>query len=179
MKNLNLLFLSLTLLGLAACSPKLSPFTQDLYEELALGEEELRRIQFYLSRDLTLVRELRKGEAQVSGGKIKVVEGRRVEVVRIPRGTPGVYVFSPKSNRFAISFEEGDDRYLMFGPNPKAGGRFVLLASEWKRRRGWVTYGGKRYEVEGEEAWAHLLVDLKKIRKVAVQARTVKGRRVN
>ena len=67
----------------------------------------------------------------------------------------------------------------MFGPNPKAGNRYVLWASEWKRRRGKVTYEGRKYSVDGRSAIASLMVDMKKIRKVAVKSRTAGGRRID
>ncbi|MEM0994546.1 MAG: hypothetical protein AAGI49_16040, partial [Bacteroidota bacterium] len=69
--------------------------------------------------------------------------------------------------------------YLMFGPNPKASNRYLLLASEWKKRGGMVTYGGKRYRVDSDDAYATLMVDLRKVRKVSVKSRTAGGRKVN
>jgi hypothetical protein len=93
--------------------------------------------------------------------------------------TPGVFVFSPKEKRFAISFEDSDARFLMFGPNPKAGNKYVLLASEWKNRRGKVQYDDKTWRVSADDAVSSLLVDLKKVRKVSVSSRTAGGRKVD
>ncbi|MEM9887508.1 MAG: hypothetical protein AAF849_16550 [Bacteroidota bacterium] len=162
-----------------SCSPKLTPFTQRLYKENDWTESELKRIQFYLSEDIVLRRDAESSRSRIQDGEIKVINGGEMEKVVIRRGTPGVFVFSPKADRFAISFERGDDRYLMFGPNPKANNRYLLLASEWKKRGGMVTYGGKRYRVENEDAYATIMVDLKKVRKVAVKSRTADGRKVN
>ena len=78
-----------------------------------------------------------------------------------------------------ISFENGGDkRYLMFGPNPKMNNRFVILASEWKKRSGIVSYDGIKYRISSEDAVAGLLVDLKRINKVKIASRQVKGRSV-
>lgn len=178
-KSLSLLAGTLVLLAINACSPTLTSFTQRLYDEYDWTESELKRIQFYVSDDIVLRRQLSGGSSEIISGEIKVVDGREVEEVVIRRKTPGVLLFLPKENRFAISFEtEGDDRYLIFGPNPKAGNRYALLASEWTRRSGTVTYEGRKFDVESASAFASLMVDLKKIRKISVNSRTARGRRV-
>ncbi len=168
------------LLLLGACSPRLSPFTEGLYNENRWTEVDLRKIQFYLSEDIVLRRQLSSTDARIEGGRIRVVGGRQVEEIVIRRGTPGVFLFSPKRDRLAISFETGSkDRFLMFGPNPKTNGRYVLLASDWDRRRGLVTYDGRRYEVDTASAWTGLMVDLKRATTSNVRSRVAGGRKVN
>jgi hypothetical protein len=170
----------LVLLSISACSPTLTSFTQGMYDQYDWTESELKRIQFYVSDDIVLRRQLVGGKSEIISGEIKVIDGREVEEVLIRRKTPGVLLFLPKENRFAISFEaDGDNRYLVFGPNPKAGNRYSLLASEWRRRSGKVTYEGRKFDVESSSAFASLMVDLKKIRKISVNSRTARGRKVN
>ena len=171
--------LPLSLLLFASCSPTLSYFTKDIYEESNWSDDELRQIQFYLSNDIVLRREASSGDSQIRDGEIRIRNGRKVEEVVIPRGTPGVFLFSPKQNRFAVSFERNDNnRYLMFGPNPKAGDRFVLLASEWEKRQGKVTYDNSTWWVDGDAAFASLMVDLKRSRRVSVRSRVAQGRTI-
>jgi len=166
-------------LALGACSPKLTPFTQDLYEDFGWSENELQKIQFYLSRSITLRREFSKGSSEIVSGKIKMVNGRKVEEVVISAGTPGVVLFQPKTNRLAVSFEDGGtERFLMFGPNPKANDKFVLLASSWDRGKGKVTYENKSWSTPTESAYAALMVDLRKIRQTRVNSRRASGRSV-
>ncbi len=179
MKTSNLIIVFGILLLASACSPRLTPFTQRLYEENAWSDDELQRIQFYLSDDIKLYRDATEGTSRIEGGKIRQVKGRKVEEVVIPEGTPGVLVFSPKDDRFAVSFEDGkDERYLMFGPNPKAGNRYMLLAKEWKRKKGQITYEGRTFYCDAESAYAALMVDLKRIKKTKVKRRTAEGRRL-
>ncbi|MEO1517587.1 MAG: hypothetical protein AAFV95_21365 [Bacteroidota bacterium] len=173
--------LFLIVLGLSSCSPKLTPFTQRLQNEQQWGERDLRKIQFYLSDNIVLRRKATAGDSKIESGEIKIVNGERVEEIVIPKGTPGVFLFHPndKKNRFAVSFESGSDgRYLMFGPNPRSGNRYVLLASEWKRRGGEVTYDGRRYFTPSSSAYAALMVDLKRTKKVSVRSRKAKGRTI-
>ena len=179
MKILNSITL-FCLLFLGACSPSLSPFSQHLIEQNGWSEEDLKQIQFYLSNDIVLRRDYTRGSSQIIAGEIKVVNGRQIEQVTIPKGTPGVLLFQPKSDRMAISFEAGaDSRYLMFGSNPNKGKRYVLLASEWKNRRGKVKYDDRTYYTNTESALATLLVDLKKSGKIRVKSRSVKGRKID
>ena len=167
------------LIFLAGCSPNLAPFTQDLYDQNRWSESELKNIQFYLSNDIVLHRELSGGKSTISGGKIRMVNGRQVEEIVFKKGTPGVLLFTPKVDRFAVSFEsEGKDRFLMFGPNPKAGDRYVLLAKDWDRRSGKVSYDGKIYSTTSHSAIAHLMVDLRRIQKLELERRTAEGRKV-
>ena len=163
----------------SACSPTLSYFTQDLVQENDWSEDELRQIQFYLSKDLVLRRKLTDGSSTIVNGEIKVINGEEYEQIIIREGTPGIFKFSPKHNRLAVSFESGDEqRFLMFGPNPKANGRYVLLASQWDKRRGQVTYDGTQYTVDAEDAYAALMVDLKRTRRVSTSSRVAGGQRL-
>jgi hypothetical protein len=108
------------------------------------------------------------------------VRGEKLEEIRIPRGTPGVFLFKAKDNNFAVSFDAtSDKRFLMFGPNPKQSGRYVLLASEWQNRQGKVKYDDKAYYTTDESALANLLVDFRKISQREVQTEVARGRKVN
>ncbi len=168
------------LLALASsCSPKYTPFTQQLFDDYRWTEAELKRIQFYLSNDIVLRRELGNSNVTISSGSIRVRDGRRVEEIVIRQGTPGVFLFSPKADRFAIGFEDGkNDRFLMFGPNPRQNNRYALLGAEWDRQGGSVTYDGREYQVDANGAFANLLVNLKRARKLEVNSRVAGGRRV-
>jgi hypothetical protein len=171
--------LGILIATLSACSPRYTPFTQDLYDQYRWKESELKRIQFYLSGDIILRRELGNTDVQISGGSIRVKDGRRTEEIVVRQGTPGVFLFSPKENRFAISFEDGNnDHYLMFGPNPRQNNRYALLGSDWDREGGSVTYDGKTYQVDASGAFSHLLVNLKRARRLEVNSRVAGGRKI-
>ena len=180
MRNEILLFLALAMIIMTSCSPRLTPFTQRLYKENGWSERDLQSIQFYLSQDIVLSRQVRDGDSAIKDGKVKVVSGRDVEEIRFPKGTPGVLLFIPKINRFAISFEEGgSEKHIMFGPNQKYSGKYMMLAADWDRNYGTVSYNDKVYRTDSESAYAALLIDLKALRKTTVKRKTAKGRTVN
>jgi hypothetical protein len=165
---------------MTSCSPNLTPFTQELYDHTGLSENDLKRVQFYVSRDVVLFRELIQGESKITNGRIKLKNGKQIEEVVIKSGTPGALLFIPKANRFAISFEDGEDSpFLMFGPNPKMDNRYALLAKEWKKYEGKVQYAGKIYQVENDAAFASLLVDIDRIGDTRVRRKFAQGREIN
>ncbi len=178
MSRICLLFLP-AVLFLTSCSPRLSVFDKKLYEEQNWSDDQLKRIQFYLSEDLTIYRYIDEdGGTTITSGQIKIVDGRKTEQIYFPNGTPGVFLFRPKEEHFAISFEnKGDTHYLTFGPNPKYGGQYMLLASEWDRKSGKITYAGKKFYTSSAEI-PRLLVDLKKETRNKVEGRTAGGRTV-
>ncbi len=179
MKNY-ILFLAIGLLsslGLSSCSNKMSAFSKTIYDENNWSDNELRNIQFYLSEDIVLRRSLKKGETVISSGKIKVINGQKVEEVIFERGTPGIFIKRKKDNHFAVSFEEGN-RYLVFGPNNSTDGKYALLAIKWKGRKGVITYDDKKWKTYNNGHVAKLLIDLKKINHVTVNKRKVGGRKV-
>ena len=163
---------------LSSCN-SLTPFTQRLYDENGWEETELKSIQYYVSEDLTLERYLRDGETNISGGKILMKDGRRIERVVIPKGTPGILINMPTETRFGIAFEDGSDaRFLRFGPNPKTGNQYVVLAKDWNRGKGKVIYDDKEYTLYTEDEPAKLLVDLRKRGDTDIDSRRAKGRTI-
>ena len=169
---------AITLLS-TSCNNNYKYFTQNLYDEHGWSERELEKIQFYVSEDIVLYRKLSGEDSRITNGKIRVVDGSEIEEVIIEKGTPGVFVQSPKANRFGIAFESDDNNFLMFGPNPKANGRYVLLAKDWNRRTGKVSYGTQTYDTSSASAAAALMVDIKKAKKIKYKTKKAEGQRVN
>ena len=174
---------SLAFLGiifLASCSPHLTPLTENLVEDMNWSSDELEQIQFYLSDDIVLYREAKIGDASIREGKVKVVNGRKVEQIVFEKGTPGVFLFSTSATNMAISFEEGGEkRYLVFGPSPKYSDRYVLLAKDWNRKKGQISYDDRVYQTSTQSAFAMLMIDLERARKTSVKSRKAKGRTIN
>jgi hypothetical protein len=179
-KLIHFFYAAALIIFLSSCSSELRIFTSNILQEGRWSDTELGKIQFYLSDDIVIRRNLIEGANEISsGGAIKIVKGEKVEEVRIPRGTPGVFLFRANEDHFAIGFDAANDkRYLMFGPNPKRQGSYVLLASEWKNRFGKVRYDNRFFFTDEPSAMAALLVDLRKIRKVEINSKTESGRRV-
>jgi hypothetical protein len=96
--------LALTTLG--GCASYI-PFTHELRTEHGLTDEEVKNLQFYVSHDITLRREVESGGRKVTPGhKLLLISGKQIEEVVIAAKTPGVAVkVGPRA--IAVSFQPG------------------------------------------------------------------------
>ncbi len=172
------IFLFLAIVILLSSCKNLVPYTDAMKKKYNWGETEIKRIQFYVSHNIVLHREVTKGSTDIVRGTIKNIRGSKVEEIIIPTGTKGVVTEIPNDKKLLVSFELSDDRYLSFGVNPNAGDKYVLLASDWKNEMGKVHYAGNEYYTDPDSKYASLLVDLRKIENMEVKQRIAKGRKV-
>ncbi|MEE9371568.1 MAG: PH domain-containing protein [Saprospiraceae bacterium] len=171
-------FLIIGITFITSCNRGLRYFNQEMVDEYKWNNAEIKKIQFYLSEDIVLWRKLKKDDTQIKNGKIRIEDDSKVEEVIIKKNTPGVVLFIPKKNKYAVSFDSDEDHFLMFGPNPKNKDKYVLLAKDWDRRRGKVTYGKVVYSTNSESAFAGLLVDIKTAKNIKYNSKTASGRRI-
>ena len=174
----SLIIAALVLMTLGSCR-NLVPYTDAIKTKYNLSDDQLKHLQFYVSAPIVLQRKITaENSTQVVAGKIKIVNGEKVEEVVVPVGTKGVLVKND-NGKFEISFEKDDSYYLRFGTNPNRYESYVLLASDWHGKVGTVTYAGNKYYTSPESADAVLLIDLHKISSYQKDARVAKGRKVN
>ena len=172
-------FLAICCFFINSCSPSLSTFSEKLYEDGDWSEKELKDIQFYTSDNIVLQRQIKSGQSKIVDGEIKIVNGRKVEEIIIRKGTPGVFVKKTNEKDMAISFESGKDKFLIFGPNKKIGGRYAVKANDWKRNKGKVNYSGKIFTITVVNDVPMLQVDLSNRTNTTRKSRVAKGRKVN
>ena len=117
MKRLAYFFALVIVASLYACSSSI-PFTNDDKIKYNLTEDKLKKLQFFVSRDIVLQRGERSDEAQEfdQDGKLIVSSSASLDEIYIKEGTPGVVVKVMDGNRLAVSFDATDDnKYLVFG----------------------------------------------------------------
>jgi hypothetical protein len=169
---------AIAMVTMSSCK-NLVPYSDAVKTKYNLNDDQLKHIQFYLSDPIVLQHKVVDGTStQVSGGKIKIINGEKVEEIIIPSGTPGVLVRND-AGKLEVSFEKGDDHFLRFGANPSRYETYVLLASDWKGKIGTVTYAGNKYYTSPGSADALLLIDVRKIANYQKNERVAKGRKVN
>lgn len=174
----SLIIAALALMTLGSCK-NLVPYTDALKTKYNLSDEQLKHLQFYVSSPVVLQRKITaENNTQITAGKIKIVNGEKVEEVVVPIGTKGVLV-KDDNGKFEISFEKDDTYYLRFGTNPNRYDSYVLLASDWHGKVGNVTYAGNKYYTSPESADAVLLIDMRKISSYQKDSRVAKGRKAN
>lgn len=164
--------------GLVACGPQLIPFTSQVERETGLNKQQLGQVQFYNSSPIVLYRELSRNTTEVVSGQVKIVDGKQIEEIVIPSNTPGVLV-SSGSDRLGVSFESGQDRFLVFGQNKHRSGAYTVLAKNWKNNLGSVEYDGKEYNITTQSAATYLMINMQKLKNLNVRSRTAKGRTIS
>lgn len=176
MKNL---ILAVVLIASFSACKNLVPYSNALREQNGWSDAQVKKIQFYTSREIVLQRQLSQGETVISGGKIRMKDGKKIEEIIIQRGTPGIATSIPSKDRIEVSFEKDDNHFLRFGINPNANKKFTLLASEWNNGIGKVSYNNQAYYTSPDAAFTALLVDLRKIQKTELNQRVAGGRKVH
>jgi len=160
-------------LALTGCATGRVPFTQTLREQYGLEGDDLKKVQYFLSGDITLQREFRREEGEISNThKLVIKEGGYFEEVFIASGTPGVATeVGPAS--IAVSFEPGGS--LVFGSpatDRDSDRKYKLSAKRWTDYYGELVYEDKTwYAVKGSgqaflEVGAESLDAVEKKRKV-------------
>ncbi len=180
MKNVTFIAIALIFVSTIFSSCKnLVPYTDAVKKKYNLDEAKLKKVQFYVSHDIVLHQELSNGvQSTVSKGKIKTINGHKVDEVIIPVVTKGVLVEMPTDKKLLVSYESSDDYYLSFGEDLARDGKFVLLASNWKNESGEVHYNGQIYYTTPDSRYAYLLIDVRHLDDSEHHQRKAKGRKV-
>ena len=157
----------------SSCSRKVA-FTSNIQNEYKFSEDNLKKIQFYTSDEIVLVRTKKEGNVTVEQGTLLIKNEDNVEKIIIKKNTPCVLEKVIDNNKFLYSFEYGANRVLLFGND--SNGYYSLMAKEWKNKVGEVKYTDKSYlTVNGN---VYLLIKVKNLRKLKGRQRTVKGVKV-
>ena len=173
MKKYQLVLASISLMVCCACS-SLQPFTNGAKNSYGLSESELKKVQFYLSGDLVLYKSKSEGNTATEGGVVNVNNSKDIEKIVIKSGTPGVLKAYVDKGKIAVQFEEGENKFLLFG-NESSNGLYQLLAKEWKNGTGILTYDGKDYRISQGGGGTHLMFSVKKRTKTTINERKATG----
>jgi len=186
MKNsyLFILFLSFFSFGIISCASVFEPKTR-----AQLHEDQLKMVQYYVSTDIILTRELATGESpSVSSGRVAFVDGKRTEQILISGAffmkTPGVLVGISRGTLsgsgdweyFDISFEDDDKLFLRFVRRDDHGDFQLVARGTWPETR----YGDLRYTISYKGNKTPYLLGRVNVKyKETKDIRRVKGRRIN
>lgn len=180
MKNL---FLFTIVALVSSCSQKVY-FTKETKEKLEAKGVDLKKIQYYNSETVVLLREIKDEEIKVAEGKVRIENGKNVEEIIIKRNTPGVFAEANTSNAMMIQFEKGNNKILPFVPSKDYSGRRNIyelgsldVVNSGGSRLAVVNYDDKKYSiVYGSNA--ALLIDKSVLTKEERKTRVAEGVKV-
>jgi len=91
-------------------------FTEQFRKQAEATGIDILKIQFYNSDKIILKRILSSNEVSVTSGKVKVENGKNIEIIKIKKNTLGKCELIDK-NKLYISFEEGENKSFVFYGN--------------------------------------------------------------
>lgn len=163
---------------LFSCAPSRVPFTQQLREQYKLNIEELKSIQFYTSNELILRRAETDAKKVTEGGELTISRDQVLEEIVIKAGTPCVIRDVVDGNRVTVTFEDGGNKYLVFGSFKNHDGYYTLQALEWQKDKGKVNYGEQLYMTSAGSRDVFLVLKMKSLERFKVDQKVVKGKTV-
>ncbi len=164
---------------MSSCSTGRVPFTQQLREQYKLNVEELKSIQFYTSNTLVLRRAETESKKETAGGELTISKDRVLEEIVIKAGTPCVIKDVVDGSRVTVTFEDGGNKYLVFGSIRNRDGYYTLQALDWNQGKGKVNYGEQLYVTSGGSRDIFLVLKMKSLNQFKVDQKVIKGKTIN
>lgn len=161
-----------------SCASTRVPFTQQLRDEYKLNVEELKSLQFYTSNHLVLRRAEMDSNKETSGGELTLSKDKMMEEIVIKAGTPCVIRDVVDGNRVTVSFEQGSNKYLVFGNIRNSDGYYTLQALDWNKGKGRVNYGEQIYLTSDGSRDIFLVLKVKSLEQFKLDQKVIKGQTV-
>lgn len=174
--KLTLIATAATMLLLTSCARKVK-VTTELKNKLDEQRVNLKQIQFYNRGVFHLERNLTSEAVVASQGKIRMKNGRQVEVLKFKNSTPAI-CDSVKDQTIFVRFEKGGNRVLAFKPNITGNYQLCTLPPQ-SGSPIQVAYGNEIYELGDFGGAVLLTAKRKKVREADIHKRKVKGVKVN
>ncbi|MFY8004147.1 MAG: hypothetical protein ACOVNR_04865, partial [Chitinophagaceae bacterium] len=124
----------------------LTPFTKDLFNKLLSNQIDLKRVQFYIDQEMILNRYMENGKMEVTNGVIKFVNGKNVNEIIIPAGTPCAAEYI-EGDAIRVSFDKTGSTFRFQNSRSFSPDYFVLTGANWKDGTCEIEYDGSRYRV--------------------------------
>ena len=166
-------------MAFVSCAPKV-PFTQGIRDKYKLSEQELKSIQFYTSDIIILKRgEMSEKEKDTKEGTLTITGGSKVEQVVIRANTPCIIEQVYDGNRISVSFEDGKNKYLVFGSLESKNGFYILqVLNDKDTGKRTINYGERLYYATTGSDPVFLVFKIKSLNRFEVDQNVVKGKKI-
>lgn len=164
-KIFQLSLVTLVLILITSCK---TIFTGEMKIKLESNNIDLSKIQYYNSSKITLTRTLLDSESDVENGRIKLENGKRIQVIVLKKNTPGA--LSEAGDSFMdLHFEKGENRDLQF--------KFIPERDNFQFAEESVLYEGNWFKVS-HGSIPKIKVKKKDLSKTIKELRRIKGVKV-
>ncbi|MFM2155511.1 MAG: hypothetical protein RL516_260 [Bacteroidota bacterium] len=177
MKNIKAQLGVLAVVLLTSCSPKI-PFTQAVREKYKLTNQELSKLQFYISDEVTLKNGTpTEVDKAVEDGKLIIKTSKSDELVVIKSKTPGTVDETVDLTTVKVAFEDGMNKGIVFMSKGDKNGYYRLAAIQDGGRYK-ISYNNQEYYLYSGGG-AVLLFKKKSLKDIQQTEKVAKGKRVN
>lgn len=168
--------LLLKLLLLSSCS-KMIYFTNETRSIIENASMTPDKLQYYISNNIKLSREVSSGNANIKEGKIKFIGGKYVNIIYLKKLTPGICI-SYIDNKVSITFEKSGNNTMEFCVNQTQQREEIYELCEIKKNKSGINYAGEVYSIEYKKRHPSLVVKENTIMKYKAKSRVMKGRKI-
>jgi len=164
---------------LSSCGPSIAytpvmyePFTRDLRNSLSLTRPQVACLQYYLSHEVTLERELHEGDFQIQSGRLERRHGHVYHVVQFPAHAPAILrpTSAIQPETVGAQFDNSQPGPLYFAVTSASAGKYDLAIyvhnGEFRTR-----FAGSEFTVtNGASAYLQLRVADKSAKKTVADS---------
>jgi hypothetical protein len=165
---------------LASCGIKV-PMTKQIKDEYNLTNENMKKVQFYVSSEIILARSSQQGSATTNSDGTLVASSSKISdrIIILPR-TKCILEKVGDKGEVLIRFETGPGKSITFAARPNDGAGKLYFIADWQQGKGGkIIYGEKEeYFATAASGNAFLMVKVKKSQKNKRKDRVVKGMKV-
>ena len=145
-------------------------FTAEMKIKLESNNVDLSSIQYYNSSKIVLKRNLLDSESNVEDGKIRMENGRRTQIIKLNKNTPGI-LYENNGDTLGLIFEEGENRTIPF--------TYSSSKDDFRFKETTLIYEGKIYRVYYPSGYAKVKVKKTDLSKEIKESRKMKGLKVS
>lgn len=172
----NILMLLAVGVALTACNKKVV-YNASLRSNLDSKTITPDKIQFYISKDLEMRREVSSNNTKITDGKIQYTKGRQIELLNLKELTPGICI-KYTDTTLQVAFDQNNYLTFISKDNGQNQEDYVLYTTTNSNGQHEIAYGNQTYIVPESASLTHLLVKRKDANKLKVKTKKIKGRKI-
>lgn len=169
---MNKIIILLITILLTNCTSDKVLFTLSVRNQIIKDGIPLEKLQFYTEKQFELHRELSNSDITYKLGKIKQLNGKKINILNFPTQTPCM-VKKDSTSTMYFDFEEGEKRYLKFFLFNR-NGEYRLAYNSLNQE---LEYAGEIFKLKTPYE-IRLLISKSSLNSVKLDKKTVKGIRV-
>lgn len=157
-----------------------TPFSAALKMRNNWTEAELKKIQFYNSKEIVIANQFIDTKSEIKKGKVFIktdIKSDSTNTIVIKKHTKGVLV-KAESNKLIVSFEKDDNHFVVFSLNENNAQNIGDSLYYMLNNNGQINYNGIKQYISSDTNEVLLLVEYYSKNTKKVKKQFVKGKKI-